>query len=100
MDIGSTKLVGEGTWKTEEKFIRIKWRSWKLDAQTHKFFVDYHGECKDLFLYLCFDDRKVVRQVFLVSRDKDADTIEFPLFQRSRYVDWKSTQDGLAKKQD
>lgn len=97
-DICPTELVAEGVWKIEEAQVLIEWKNWQLDAQTKKFFVDYHGECKSLSLYLCFDEQKVVQRVLLVSKDKEGKTIEFPLVQRTRYEDWNATADALKKK--
>jgi hypothetical protein len=97
-DICPTELVAEGVWKIENALVRIDWKNWQLDVQTKKFFVDYHGECESLHLYLCFDEQKVVRQVLLVSRDKEGKAIEFPLVQRTQYEDWKAAADELKKK--
>ena len=94
-DICPTKLVAEGEWKIEGEVIQIRWKKWYVDERLKKVFVDDHGQCESLRLYLVFDPAKTVRQVLLVSKDKDGPNIERPLIQHSRYTDWKRMADDL-----
>lgn len=97
-DISPAVLAAEGRWELRAGAIRIAWTTWRLDAETNTSFVRSHGRCESLNLYLAFEQDRRVRQVLLVSTDKDGAKVDRPLFQRFRYLDWKRIADELGAK--
>jgi len=97
-DICPTKLAAEGEWKTEAGSVIITWKKWCLDEKSTQFFIQRNGKCASLALYLTFGPRKNVKDILLVSKDKEGPEIKDALIQKSRYIDWKNIADDLSNK--
>jgi hypothetical protein len=79
-DIGPNKVVAIGKWEIVQGTIRIDWKEQRFEGKEKDFFSEYHGLCESLVLYLSFDSKKTVCGVYLVSKDKDGEKIECPLW--------------------
>lgn len=88
------ELVGEGRWKLEKDSLLIDWDWWPKKSE---FVSKYYGACKELHLFLFFDQQKKVQNVRLVSKEKEEKTVSSHFVQRSPYKDWKEIADSLRK---
>lgn len=96
-DIGTNRLVAIGKWVILQETVRIDWKEQRFEGKEKAFFAKYHGLCERLVLYLSFDTKKTVRGVFLVSKEKDGEKIECPLWRTKEYPDWEKIKNELKK---
>ena len=95
--IGTNKLVAIGKWVIAQETVKIDWKEQRFEGKEKAFFAKYHGLCERLVLYLSFDTKKTVRGVYLVSKEKDGEKIECPLWRTKEYPDWEKIKNELKK---
>jgi hypothetical protein len=96
-DVGPNKVVAIGKWVIVQGTVRIDWKEQRFEEKEKDFFAKYHGLCESLVLYLSFDAQKTERDVYLVSKDKDGEKIECPLWRIREYQDWEKIKNELKK---
>jgi hypothetical protein len=96
-DICLPKLKAEGKWNIQKSSVKIDWKEQRFDPKGKEFFAKFHGAYDSLVLYLSFNPQKIVRDVYLVSVEKDGEKIEAPLWRMSEYVDWEKIRNQLKK---
>jgi len=96
-DVCPARLVAVGEWAADQSSVRIDWKEQRFNAKEKELYVKSYGLCESLILYLLFDDKKSVREVYLVSKDQDGELIRNPIWRFKEYYDWKRTKDELKK---
>jgi hypothetical protein len=95
-DMGTPLLVGEGTWTARPDGASISWKSLHL-GHFKDFFLQTHGDCRELGLYLSFAEHRV-REVILISHEfEPATEIKYYFVRRKEFVDWQAIRDELGQ---